>query len=36
VRRDFGYCCIRVRDPAGLAAFIGRPNLEWSVDAIDG
>src|SRR5262249_38391656 len=33
-RRDFSHGCIRVEDPAGLAAWMLRDNPTWSADAI--
>jgi murein L,D-transpeptidase YcbB/YkuD len=33
-RRDFSHGCIRVRDPAALAAFVLQEKAEWSAEAI--
>src|SRR5262249_47937369 len=33
-RRDFSHGCIRVEDPAGLAAWVLRDRLEWTPDRI--
>jgi murein L,D-transpeptidase YcbB/YkuD len=33
-RRDFSHGCIRVRDPAALAAFVLQDRPEWTPDAI--
>jgi len=34
-RRDFSHGCIRVRDPAALAAFVLQGRPEWTAEAID-